>query len=84
MLCNVESGNVTAVLASLTGADAKEIEALLITGIPPWGVAARYGKYDEFKGIIKSNYIARLQTLIDGGEITVKEANEMFNKICDY
>ena len=84
MLCNVKSGNVTALLSSLTGADEKEIEALLLTGLTPWVVASRYGKYDEFKTIVKNNYATHLQVLITNNEISVSDANEMYNKISDY
>lgn len=84
MLCNVDSGNVTLLLSMLTGADESEIEGLLFTGLPPWAVAAQYGKYNEFKDIIKSNYAHRLQKLVDNNELSASAANEMYNRISEY
>lgn len=84
MLCNIESGNVTLLLSDITGADKREIESLLISGIPPWVVASKYNKYNEFKEVIKSNYAEHLQKLIDSNELSVHDANEMFNKISKY
>ncbi len=81
MLCQVESGNVTLLLTMLTGAQQSEIEAMLMNGVRPAEVANHYGKYDEFVAFLKSNIAAKLQVLLENNEITVREANELFNRI---
>ncbi len=84
MLCNVDSGNTTLLLSMLTGVEESEIEELLITGLPPWTVAAKYGKYEEYKELIKTNYVQRLQTLVDENKLSANAANEMYNRINSY
>lgn len=84
MLCNIDSGNITLLLSMLTGAEESEIEGLLFTGLPPWAVAAQYGKYNEYKELIKANYALRLQTLVDNNELSPYTANEMYNRISEY
>lgn len=84
MLCNVESGNVTLLLTILTGAEQSEIEKMLMNGTRPAEVAEYYGKYDEFNLFLKKNIALKLQALIDNNEISVKEANQLFNQINNY
>lgn len=84
MLCEVDSGNVTRFLVMLTGANESEIEKMLMSGIPPWVVANKYGKYDDYKEILKNNISARLQILIDNDELSHDEANNMYNRISQY
>lgn len=84
MLCEVDSGNITRFLVMLTGANESEIEKMLMSGIPPWVVANQYGKYEDFKEILKNNIAARLQILIDNEELTTDEANKMYNRINQY
>ena len=56
---------------------------MLMNGIMPADVANQFGKYEEYRAFLKSNIAARLQVLIDNDEITVKEANELFNRISE-
>lgn len=81
MVCQVESGNVIKLLTILTGAEQTEIENMLMSGTRPAEVADHYGKYDEYKDFLKVNIASKLQNLINEGEIGVKEANRMFNRI---
>lgn len=81
MLCEVESGNVVLLLSLITGAEESLIEEMIINGIQPGEVANKFGKYDEYKQFLKNNVLSQLQTLIDNEEITVKEANDLFNRI---
>ena len=83
MLVDVESGNVTLLLSQITGAEESVIEEMLMNGIMPADVANQFGKYEEYRAFLKSNIAARLQVLIDNDEITVKEANELFNRISE-
>lgn len=84
MLCNVDSGNIVLLLSMLTGADENEIESLLFTGLTPWAVASKYGKYEEFKELIKENYAQSLNALVENNELSPAAANEMYNKISLY
>ena len=83
MLVDVESGNVTLLLSLITGAEESVIEEMLMNGIMPADVANQFGKYEKYRAFLKSNIAARLQVLIDNDEITVKEANELFNRISE-
>lgn len=84
MSCSVASGNVTELLSIITGANKSEIETLLLSGITPWVVAAKYGKYSEFKEMIKENYLDRLNKLVENNELSASEAIEMYEKISSF
>lgn len=84
MLCNVDSGNIVLLLSMLTGANENEIESLLLTGLTPWAVALRYGKYEEFKELIKENYTHSLNALVADNKLSPDAANEIYNKISSY
>ncbi len=80
MLCDVESGNITKLLAILTEQNETDIEKMLMNGINPAQVADYYGKLDEFNAFFKTNIISKLRVLVNNKEITPDYAYEFFKQ----
>ncbi len=73
------SGNITALLASVIEKDESEVEQILITGANPWDVAEEYGKFSELKDLVFENTLSNIDAMLESGKITQSEADDIIS-----
>ena len=75
----IESGNVAALLSSLSGVNVSEIEKILSCGVQPRDVAKKLGVDNEFCEILKKRLKLHLSDAVKKSLITKQNAEEISN-----